>query len=234
MVYLAPVPTFYTIYKKKSTGEFQCFPYVITLFSSMLWVYYACLKSNALLLLIINFIGCFIEIGYIIMYLIYAPRTTKLITARTVAFLNIAMFGLILACTLLLSHGHQRTNILGWICAAFSACVFVAPLSIMRLVILTKSVEFMPFFLSFSLTINASIWLGYGVLSKDKFVALPNILGLVLGILQIALYCVYKDAKPKRTILPVSVTAVPTIVPVSYQRSEADNVEEDGEDRARI
>ncbi|KAK8947390.1 Bidirectional sugar transporter SWEET13 [Platanthera zijinensis] len=131
MVYLAPLPTFYTIYKKKSTEQFQSFPYVIALFSSMLWVYYACVKSNALLLLIINFIGCVIEIGYIIMYLIYAPRTAKLLTARTVVFLNIAMFGLILACTLLLSHGQQRTDILGLICASFSACVFVAPLSIM-------------------------------------------------------------------------------------------------------
>ncbi|KAK8960546.1 Bidirectional sugar transporter SWEET13 [Platanthera guangdongensis] len=94
----------------------------------MLWVYYACVKSNALLLLTINFIGCVIEIGYIIMYLIYAPRTAK------------------------------------------------------------------------------------------QFAQLPNILDLVLEILQMVLYCVYKDAKLKRVVSPINVTVVPTIVTLNAMK----------------
>ncbi|KAK8947394.1 Bidirectional sugar transporter SWEET10 [Platanthera zijinensis] len=97
----------------------------------MLWVYYACVKSNALLLLIINFIGCVVEIGYILMSFIYAPRSVKLLTARAIAFLSIAMFELTLARALLLSYGHRRTIILGWICASYLRLPFFAPLSIM-------------------------------------------------------------------------------------------------------
>ncbi|PKA47607.1 Bidirectional sugar transporter SWEET14 [Apostasia shenzhenica] len=196
MVYLAPVSTFYRVYQKKSTEGFQSLPYSVALFSSMLWVYYAVIKSHSYLLITINSIGCIIETIYIAIFLFYAPRSAKMFTLRVVVFLNVIVFGLILLCTLLLSNGGMRITILGWICVSFSVSVFAAPLSIIRLVIHTKSVEYMPFNLSFFLTLSAAVWLGFGLLSKDKFVAIPNIVGLVLGILQMALYCVFREPEP--------------------------------------
>ncbi|KAL3728529.1 hypothetical protein ACJRO7_033164 [Eucalyptus globulus] len=76
-IFLALVPTFYIIYRNKSTKEFQSIPYLVALFSSMLWLYYAFLKGHSLLLITINSFGCVIEIVYITIYIAYAPRATR-------------------------------------------------------------------------------------------------------------------------------------------------------------
>ncbi|THF98639.1 hypothetical protein TEA_008905 [Camellia sinensis var. sinensis] len=146
-VYLAPLPTFYRIYKKKSTEGFQSIPYAVALFSAMLLLYYGFLKTNGLMIITINTVGCAIEATYLLVFMIYATREAK------------------------------------------------------RLVIKTKSVEYMPFALSFFLTLCAIMWFFYGFLIKDYYIATPNILGFAFGIAQMALYIVYKDTK--KQVLPV-------------------------------
>ncbi|KAK9120159.1 hypothetical protein Scep_018252 [Stephania cephalantha] len=188
-------PTFYRIYKKKSTEGFQAVPYVVALFSAMLWIYYAFLKSDAYLLITINSVGCVIETIYITMFMAYATRKARVQTAKLLLLLNLGLFCLILLLTLLLAKGPNRVRILGWVCVTFATSSFAAPLSIMRLVIRTKSVEFMPFYLSFFLTLSAVAWFSYGVLLKDLYVALPNVLGFVFGLAQMLLYVIYKNTK---------------------------------------
>ncbi|PKA55264.1 Bidirectional sugar transporter SWEET14 [Apostasia shenzhenica] len=200
LVYLAPLPTFYRVYQKKSTEGFQSIPYIVALFSAMLWIYYALIKTNAYLLITINSFGVVVETIYIVMYLIYAPKKAKVYTAKMMFLLNVGLFSSIVLFTLLVFKGLIRLKVLGWICVGFSVSVFVAPLSIIRLVIRTKSVEFMPFPLSFFLTLSAVAWFSYGLFSKDIYVALPNVLGFAFGAAQMVLYIIYKDAKVPKTL----------------------------------
>ncbi|KAJ4974596.1 hypothetical protein NE237_007770 [Protea cynaroides] len=184
LVYIAPTPTFVRIYRKKSTEEFQSLPYVVALFSAMLWIYYALLKTDAYYLITINSIGCVIETIYIVMYLVYAPRRTRIMTAKLLLLLNLGVFCLILILSQYLAKGQKRVGLVGWVCVAFSLSVFVAPLSIVRLVIRTRSVEYMPFTLSFFLTLCAVMWFLYGFLVRDLFIAM-------------VLYLIYKDWNKK-------------------------------------
>ncbi|XP_062219149.1 bidirectional sugar transporter SWEET15-like [Phragmites australis] len=210
MVFLSPLPTFYRVYRKKSTEGFQSTPYVVTLFSCMLWIFYAFLKSGAELLITINGVGCVIETAYIAMYLAYAPKASRVLTAKMLLGLNVGLFGLISLVTLLLSSkGTLRVHVLGWICVSVSLAVFAAPLSVMRLVIRTKSVEFMPFSLSFCLVLSAVIWFAYGALKKDVFVAVPNVLGFVFGVAQMALYMAYRNKKPRAAVVLVQEVKLP-------------------------
>ncbi|KAM3208196.1 hypothetical protein ACQJBY_063088 [Aegilops geniculata] len=201
MVFLSPLPTFYRVYRKKSTEGFQSTPYLVTLFSCLLWMYYAFLKSGSELLLTINAVGCVIESLYIAMYLVYAPKSARLLTAKLFIGLDVGLFGLIALVTMLASHGPLRVQVVGWICVAVALGVFAAPLSIIRLVIRTKSVEFMPFSLSFFLVLSAVIWFAYGALKKDIFVAMPNVLGFLFGVAQMALYMAYRNKKPATVVL---------------------------------
>uniref|UniRef100_A0A0A9CN22 Bidirectional sugar transporter SWEET n=1 Tax=Arundo donax TaxID=35708 RepID=A0A0A9CN22_ARUDO len=176
----------------------------------MLWIFYAFLKSGAELLITINGVGCVIETAYIAMYLVYAPKASRLLTAKMFLGLNVGLFGFIALVTMLLSsHGTIRVHVLGWICVSVALAVFAAPLSIMRLVIRTKSVEFMPFSLSFCLVLSAVIWFAYGALKKDVFVAVPNVLGFVFGVAQMALYMAYRNRKPKAAVVMVEEVKLP-------------------------
>ncbi|KAF3436392.1 hypothetical protein FNV43_RR23484 [Rhamnella rubrinervis] len=201
LVYLAPLPTFYRVFKRKSTEGFQALPYSVALFSAMLMLYYAFLKSNdAFMLITINSIGCAIEAIYLTMYMIYAPPNARIYTAKLLALFNAGAYGLILLSTFFISNSPKRLKVVGWICAVFSVSVFAAPLAIMRQVVKTKSVEYMPFSLSFCLTLCAVMWFFYGLLIKDMFVATPNTLGFTFGIAQMILYIIYKNAK--KSVLP--------------------------------
>ncbi|XP_021775815.1 bidirectional sugar transporter SWEET12-like [Chenopodium quinoa] len=196
MVFLSPIPTFYRIYKKKSTEEFQSIPYVIAFFSCILWLLYAFVKTDVIFLVTINSFGLFIETIYIAIFLVYANKKTRISTFKQILLFNVFGFGVIVFFTMVIAKTTRvRLLILGWICLIFSLCVFVAPLGVMRKVIRTKSVEYMPFFLSFFLTISAVVWFFYGLLKHDYYIAIPNVLGFTFGIVQMILYAIYRNPK---------------------------------------
>ncbi|KAM0034746.1 putative SWEET sugar transporter [Helianthus debilis subsp. tardiflorus] len=195
-VFLSPMPTFYKVYKKKSTEGFQSIPYVVGLFSAMLWIYYALLKGNCMLLITINSVGIVIQTFYLCVFVIYAPGKARMECLKLITLFIIVGFGLIVLLTQFLTKGVKRWTIVGWICLIFSLCVFVAPLGVVRQVIRTKSVAYMPILLSVALTISAVMWFFYGLLLGDFNIAIPNTLGFTFGVIQIILYFVYKNKKP--------------------------------------
>ncbi|KAL0327391.1 UNVERIFIED_CONTAM: Bidirectional sugar transporter SWEET15 [Sesamum angustifolium] len=196
-VYLAPLPTFLRIYKERSTMGFDSLPYVVALFSAMLWMYYAFLKTNAILLISINLFGCIIEAIYIFIYLFYASKKARTHTAKLLSLINVGLLALIFLLTFFIFKGPIRVHVVGWICVAVSVSVFAAPLTIVFQVVRTRSVEFMPFPLSFFLTLSAVMWFAYGLFQKDLCVALPNVLGFFLGLLQMLLYGIFRNVKPE-------------------------------------
>ncbi|KAG2332466.1 hypothetical protein Bca52824_003646 [Brassica carinata] len=233
-VFLSPVPTFYGIYKKKSSKGFQSIPYICALASATLLLFYGIMKTHAYLIISINTFGCFIEISYLFLYIIYAPREARIFTLKLILICNIGGLGLLVLLVDLLIPKQHRVSTVGWVCAAYSLAVFASPLSVMRKVIRTKSVEYMPLLLSLSLTLNAVMWFFYGLLIEDKFIAMPNILGFLFGIAQMILYMMYHDSK--KTDLPklISTENQPTnetnlnevaIVAVELSDARAENVE---------
>ncbi|KAK0600518.1 hypothetical protein LWI29_015788 [Acer saccharum] len=167
--------------------------------STSLWTLYGLMKPGGFLIMTVNGVGAVLQFIYISLYLIYAPREMKIKTAKLAAILDVGFLGTVFAITLLAMHKLSlRLTFIGIICAGLTIGVYASPLLVMGLVIKTKSVEYMPFSLSFFLFVNAGVWSVYAVLIKDIYMGVPNVIGFVLGSSQLILYAIYKN-KSKST-----------------------------------
>ncbi|URD92506.1 Sugar efflux transporter for intercellular exchange [Musa troglodytarum] len=79
---------------------------------------------------------------------------------------------------------------------ALTVGMYASPMAAMSTVVKTKSVEYMPFFLSFFLFLNGGVWSIYSVLVRDFFIGVPNAIGFAMGSAQLVLYAVYRRKKP--------------------------------------
>ncbi|KAL9393071.1 hypothetical protein Peur_012356 [Populus x canadensis] len=177
LAYLSPLKTFWRIVKNRSTEDFSSIPYICTLMNATLWIYYGITKPDSFLIATINGFG--------------AAKTALLVGLLDVGFAAAAI-----SFTHFMFQGDVRIDVVGFICDCSGMLVYASPLAAMKTVITTKSVEFMPFLLSFSILLNGGFWTLYALLAKDNFVGIPNGIGLLLGIAQLILYGIYHRYEP--------------------------------------
>ncbi|KOM48609.1 hypothetical protein LR48_Vigan07g231300 [Vigna angularis] len=99
--------------------------------------------------------------------------------------------------TFAISDHRHRKLLVGSVSLGVSIALYASPLVVMKKVIETKSVEFMPLPLSLSSLLVSLLWMTYGLLIRDIFVAGPNVVGTPLGILQLVLHCKYGKRREK-------------------------------------
>ncbi|TVU47103.1 hypothetical protein EJB05_06684 [Eragrostis curvula] len=200
LVFTSPIATFRRIVKNKSTEDFKWLPYATTLLSTSLWTFYGLLKPGGLLVVTVNGAGAALQATYVSLYLAYAPKETKAKMVKLVLAVNVVFLAAVVGVTLGALHGGARLLAVGILCAALTIGMYAAPLGAMRTVVKTRSVEFMPFSLSFFLFLNGGVWSVYSVLVKDFFIGVPNVVGFVLGTAQLVLYMAYrKKKKPSKS-----------------------------------
>ncbi|KAK4427635.1 Bidirectional sugar transporter SWEET17 [Sesamum alatum] len=188
-MFLSPGTTFVRIVKNKSTQEFESFPYICTLLSSSLWTYYGLTKPGSFLVATVNGFGVAVEIIYVSLFLFFAPPSKR--TGIMIGIMNVGFLGAALSMTYLLLNGEVRIDAIGLMCAGLNIIMYASPLSAMKRVVTTKSVEYMPFLLSFFFFLNGGVWTFYAVLVRDFFLGVPNAIGFVLGTVQLVLYAIY-------------------------------------------
>ncbi|XP_058778685.1 bidirectional sugar transporter SWEET6b-like [Vicia villosa] len=193
-LFFSPAPTFYGIIKKKSVEEFKPDPYLATLLNCAFWVFYGMpfVRPNSTLVYTINGIGIVFEVVYLTIFYIY---TTNKARKKLVLYLFIEaiFFAAIVLITMLAVHGTtKRSLIVGVICDIFNIMMYVSPLTIMAKVIKTKSVRYMPFWLSVANFLNGLCWTTYALLPPfDIYVLISNSIGAVSGLVQLILYACY-------------------------------------------
>lgn len=198
LLFLAPTITFKRVIKNRSTEQFSGIPYVMTLLNCLLSAWYGLpfISPNNMLVSTINGTGAAIEVIYVMIFLIFAPKKERA-KIFGLFMLVIGIFAIVALVSIFALHGNGRKLFCGFAACIFSIIMYGSPLSIMRLVIKTKSVEFMPFFLSMFVFLCGTSWFVYGLLGKDPFVAVPNGFGCALGAIQLILYAIYKNNNSK-------------------------------------
>ncbi|XP_062024855.1 bidirectional sugar transporter SWEET1 [Rosa rugosa] len=195
-LFLSPTITFKRIIQKRNTEQFSGIPYVMTFLNCLLSAWYGLpfVSPNNLLVTTINGTGAVIEAIYVLIFIFFAPKREKAKILGLFIFV-MALFSVVALVSVFALHGSGRKLLCGLATTIFSIVMYGSPLSIMRIVVKTKSVEFMPFFLSLFVFLCGTSWFVYGLLGHDPFVAVPNGFGCALGALQLILYFIYHDNK---------------------------------------
>ncbi|XP_008239745.1 PREDICTED: bidirectional sugar transporter SWEET5 isoform X1 [Prunus mume] len=192
-LFLSPIPTFWRIIKLKTVADFKPDPYVATLLNCAMWVFYGMpfVHPDSILVITINGAGLVIEFIYITIFIIYSPGSKRkkifIALVTEVIFFVIVVF-VVLYC---FHTTKRRSLIVGIICIVFNILMYASPLTIMKMVIKTKSVKYMPFYLSLTNLLNGVVWVVYALLKFDINILIPNGLGAISGIIQLILYATF-------------------------------------------
>jgi solute carrier family 50 protein (sugar transporter) len=83
-------------------------------------------------------------------------------------------------------------SIIGKICVVTALIVFLSPLQIIYKVIKDKTYFLIPVYTAIVSLFSTGCWIIYGLSLKDLNIIFPNIIGMILGVVQIVIYYNYK------------------------------------------
>ncbi|GKV31292.1 hypothetical protein SLEP1_g39999 [Rubroshorea leprosula] len=196
LLYTSPILTFIRVIRKRSTEEFSCLPYIVALLNCLLYTWYglpvvSCRWENVTLITI-NALGIIFEVSFILIYFWFASAKGKIkVATRATSVILVFCTAAVISAFVFHDHPHRKVFV-GSVGLVASVAMYASPLVVVKQVIQTKSVEFMPLHLSFLSFIVSSLWLAYGLLGHDLFLASPNLVGSPLSIFQLVLYCKYR------------------------------------------
>ncbi|XP_074584818.1 bidirectional sugar transporter SWEET2a-like [Curcuma longa] len=203
VLFVSPVPTFRRIVRNRSTQEFSGSPYVYSLMNCLICMWYGLpWVAGVVLVATVNSAGAAFQIVYVVLFLLYADRPRKIrMAAMLIAVL--CAFATIIYVSLEFLDQPMRKAFVGYLSVASLISMFASPLFIINLVIRTRSVEFMPFYLSLATFLMSLSFFAYGGLLHDFFIYIPNGIGTLLGAVQLILYGYYSRKSGEESTLPL-------------------------------
>ncbi|XP_070668461.1 bidirectional sugar transporter SWEET7-like isoform X4 [Malus domestica] len=133
-LFLSPVQTFVRIWKKGSVEQYSPVPYLATLFNCMAWALYGLpmVHPHSILLLTINTTAVFIELSFVIIFLIYASDKKQRLRVFLVLLSELVFMVLLAFLVIKLAHTYsKRSLIVGLVCVLGNIVMYASPLSVM-------------------------------------------------------------------------------------------------------
>lgn len=193
-LFVSPIPTFKRIIRNQSTEQFSWLPYIYALMSCLICLWYGMpvVSPGIILVATVNSIGAVFQLIYLSIYITYADKAIKLKMLGLLIAVS-ALFVTVIFVSMRVFDSHERQIFVGYLSVFSLISMFASPLFIINLVVKTRSVEFMPFYLSLSTFLMSLSFFAYGMFKYDPFIYVPNGIGTILGLVQLVLYSYYSS-----------------------------------------
>ena len=190
-LFLAPMPTMRKIMKAGHIGDFSPLPYLISMLQCFLWAVYALpfitpCKTQPL---ITNIVGFLLELAYILVFVRFAHSRRRGIVSKSALVCLIAAV-IVAAAVRGAPHiefksfpdvnASRSTTVLGFACSVLNVAMYGSPLGVVRTVIRTRSVRYMPLPLTIGCGLCSIIWTVYALLVMDFFIMVSEQAGSVI------------------------------------------------------
>ena len=181
-----PLPAVLECRKVGNMGDVNPLPFALLFGNGMGWVIYGAASKN-----IFVFSGNIGAVGTSLFYLLTAHTLTSNEKVRiqleiiTLVFVNI--WGIVGFIAAMLEDREQSIAIIGIVGNIVVFLLFASPLSTFSKVIKTRNSCSINRPFAVCQVLNCVVWISYGTATKDAYIALPNVFGLILGFAQLFL-----------------------------------------------
>ena len=195
LLFVSPLPTVKRIWNEGDSQAFSSDPYISGLLNCGVWTIYALpsVTPNRTEPFITNVVGLLFQLSFCSIFLLFPSKTAHSLEKNAMLrkkFLGSCVFlafALILA-FLIYPNPTEASGVLGGIASFLNVIMYAAPLSVMKKVWQSQSVEFMPLPLSVATFMCSFAWMCYGFHVGDAPIIFCNVAGVLLGATQLLLY----------------------------------------------
>jgi solute carrier family 50 protein (sugar transporter) len=192
------MPTIIQIGHDRSVGTLPLLPYSSMIASCFLWLFYGLLRNEAKIWFT-NLIGFCFGLFYFSKFVVWAPLKSPTLPGSVQLHVQVCLAIFAATFSLTFLSPLSAAGIIGNIAVLFCLIMFGSPLAALKTVLQTKSASSIPLPFTLATIVNCFLWSVTGLLDmNDVNVYLPNLIGFLFGIVQLALKLIYGDgAKAK-------------------------------------
>lgn len=185
------------IQRRRNTGEYTIYPFLAIGVSGMTWIMYGALASD-MLVLGVNTVAAAMGVYYTRVYLQHGTGSLHDKIMVVLACLTpLAIAGSTVWSLPANASLASQADTVGTYALLLTLVSFAAPLVTIRDVVARESAAAIPTPIAISQTLQCIAWFIYGRQQEDVFIIIPNVLGAILGAIQLSLIARYgRDPPP--------------------------------------
>lgn len=190
--YLAPIPTMMSVIRYKSTLGMPLLSYSVMVASAYVWVLYGILLQRKR---IIISSGAGMVLGALYFFILARYKRIETIP-KWFHLLCVTVIMITMSALAFCLERSEAIDMVGDMGAVFTLLMFAAPLSAIKTVIETNTSMAIPLPLTVASVVACALWsiVGLGKMHDEK-VYVPEILGLVLSLVQVGVKWYYWDSR---------------------------------------